>query len=809
MVVLAILAAPTFVFADGRVALVVGNSTYAHIGRLPNPDNDARDMSAALRRLGFEVTTEFDADRVELTEALRAFTRRSAGADISLVFYAGHGIEMDGVNYLVPVDARLERDVDVRFETVTVDDLLVSTSGASLRLVLLDACRNNPLARSMQRTAATRTVSGGSFADLNEDLLGDETLVAYAAAAGTTAADGRGRNSPYTAALLSHLETPLEIGLLFRRVRAEVLAATNGAQRPHEYHSLVGEHYLTRTLATGTAVTVAAPVDPPRLAPPEIDISELHLAALHELAEAGDAEAQTELGERYEDGRGVVQDSAVAVSWFRRAAEQGHAPGQAALGFMYERGRGVAQDYREAILWFRRAAEQGHAGGQNNLGLMYGNGRGVAQDYGEAVLWFRRAAEQGHAGGQNNLGLMYGNGRGVAQDYGEAVLWFRRAAAQGHAGGQYNFGVTYERGLGVRQDDAEAVRWFHRSAEQGHINAHYNLGVMYRDGRGVSQDYEAAVGRFRRAAAQGHVGGQANLGWCYENGRGVQRDRVEAVRWYRRAADQGNSWAQRQLDRLSCPMCPELVVVPAGKFQMGCVNVNDGCDGDERPVHEVEVASFAVSKYEVTREQFAAFVSATGHNTPGGCASFNAGSWHDQEWQRDDHPVVCVNWDDVQAYLRWLSTETGRMYRLLSEAEWEYAARGGTTTAWYWGNNSEHRIRAWEGCRYSNSTVFFKRDLCDRWIGTAPVGSFPANAFGLHDMSGNVWEWVEDCWHGNYRDAPTDGSAWTHGGNCGRRVVRGGGWDSFLWDLRSADRRRLRPGRRWIDIGFRVAMTLD
>ena len=155
------------------------------------------DMSEALRRLGFEVTTQLDADRVELTEALRAFTRRSAGADVSLVFYAGHGIEMNGVNYLVPVDARLERDVEVRFETVTVDDLQVSTTGASLRLILLDACRNNPLARSMQRTAATRTVSGGSFADLNEDLLGDETLVAYEAAAGTTATDGRGRNSPY------------------------------------------------------------------------------------------------------------------------------------------------------------------------------------------------------------------------------------------------------------------------------------------------------------------------------------------------------------------------------------------------------------------------------------------------------------------------------------------------------------------------------------------------------------------------------------------------------------------------------------
>ena len=206
-----VFAAPSVVLADGRVALVVGNSTYAHIGRLPNPDNDARDMSAALRRLGFEVTTEFDADRVELTDALRRFTRRSAGADVSLVFYAGHGIEMDGVNYLVPVDARLERAVDVRYEALTLDDLLVSTAGASLRLVILDACRNNPLARSMQRTAAPRTVSSGSFGDLNEDLLGDEPLVAYAAAAGTTAADGRGRNNPYTAALLSHLETLLEI----------------------------------------------------------------------------------------------------------------------------------------------------------------------------------------------------------------------------------------------------------------------------------------------------------------------------------------------------------------------------------------------------------------------------------------------------------------------------------------------------------------------------------------------------------------------------------------------------------------------
>ena len=370
---LLMLATPAVVLADARVALVVGNSTYAHVGRLPNPENDATDISLTLRRLGFEVTTELDggvhrqsrptriADRVELTAASRAFTRRSAGADISLVCYAGHDIKMDGLNYyLVPVDARLERDVDVRFETVTVDDLLVSTSGASLRLLILDAYGNNPLARAVQRTAATRAVSGGSFAD-QTDLLRDETLVAYAAAAPTTAADGRGRNSPYTAALLSHLKTPLEVGLRFRRVRAQVLALTNGSQHPHEYHSLVGEHYLTRTLAMVASTTVSAgipadpaPADPPRPDPPEIAVPELHLTAFRDSAAAGDAEAQTELGERYEDGRGVTQNYDVAVSWFRRAAEPGCALGQ----FMYATGRGVRQDDEEAVWWYRPEAAQ-------------------------------------------------------------------------------------------------------------------------------------------------------------------------------------------------------------------------------------------------------------------------------------------------------------------------------------------------------------------------------------------------------------------------------------------------------------------
>ena len=586
VVAVVVLVAPTVVFADGRVALVVGNSTYAHIGRLPNPENDAADMSAALRRLGFEVTTELDADRVELIEALRAFTRRSAGADVSLVFYAGHGIEMDGVNYLVPVDARLERDVDVRFETVTVDDLLVSTSGASLRLVILDACRNNPLARSMQRTAATRTVSGGSFAGLNEDLLGDETLVAYAAAAGTTAADGRGRNSPYTAALLSHLETPLEIGLLFRRVRSQVLTSTNGAQRPHEYHSLVGEHYLS-VPPTADSVTVAATTAPvPDVA--LVDVEQLDVSRLRLLAEQDDARAQIELGERYEEGRGgVIRDYEAAVALYRRAAEQGNALGQGNLGAMYANGWGVpqddeiavrwyrravqqgstraqnglgsmhregrgglSQDDREAIRWFRLSAEQGYARGQNSLGWMYENGRGVVQDDEEAVRWYRRAADQGDSWAQAQLGFMYENGRGVREDEEDAARWYRRAAEQGNPWSQNSLGLAYEHGRGVRENHEEAAKWYRRAAEQGYSTAQTNLGLAYQYGRGVQRDHEEAVQWYRRAADAGHARGQYRLGLMYENGRGVERDRVEAVHWYRLAAEQGDADAKGALDRL-------------------------------------------------------------------------------------------------------------------------------------------------------------------------------------------------------------------------------------------------------------------
>ncbi|MDP6342020.1 MAG: SUMF1/EgtB/PvdO family nonheme iron enzyme, partial [Alphaproteobacteria bacterium] len=227
-----------------------------------------------------------------------------------------------------------------------------------------------------------------------------------------------------------------------------------------------------------------------------------------------------------------------------------------------------------------------------------------------------------------------------------------------------------------------------------------------------------------------------------------------------------------------CGDCPEMVVVPAGPFNMGS---NRGAD-DEKPIHRVTIpAPLAVGKYEVTFAQWDACVSA------GGCGGHRP---NDQGWGRGNRPVINVSWENATAYVAWLSDKTGKSYRLLSEAEWEYVARAGTTTRYWWGDKPPV-------CRAgaANGAKFDDDQACDD-TGTEPVGTYRPNAFGLYDVHGNVWEWVEDCWHGNYRDAPTDGNAWTTGGECGRRVLRGGSWFNGPRYLRSAVRSRFRAEYR-------------
>ena len=216
----------------------------------------------------------------------------------------------------------------------------------------------------------------------------------------------------------------------------------------------------------------------------------------------------------------------------------------------------------------------------------------------------------------------------------------------------------------------------------------------------------------------------------------------------------GSSWNFGEVFR-DCPECPELVVVPPGSFEMGSPSGEANRDDDEGPVHRVTFERpFAVGVYEVTFGEWDACVSG------GGCGGYRP---DDEGWGRGNRPVVNVSWDDVKAYVDWLTGKTGEEYRLLSEAEWEYVARAGTRTAYWWGDDFGQNRANCHGCG-------------DSYRPTAPVGSFSANPFGLHDVHGNVWEWVEDCWNDSYDGAPSDGSAW-ESGNCERRVLRGGSWD--------------------------------
>ena len=270
-----------------------------------------------------------------------------------------------------------------------------------------------------------------------------------------------------------------------------------------------------------------------------------------------------------------------------------------------------------------------------------------------------------------------------------------------------------------------------------------------------------------------------------------------------------------------CPDCPEMLVIPAGSFEMGSPDSEKGRDKDEGPVHQVSIASFALSKTEITRGQFAAFVKKTRYNTGDKCwtlqdGKYDArpGNWRNPGYPQDDkHPVTCINWQDAKAYAEWVSQKTGKKYRLPSEAEWEYAARGHTHTTRYWGESPE------EACGYANvadktaqaqikgTSAWLVHNCMDGFAYTAPVGHFKANAFGLKDMLGNVWEWTEDSYHDNYKDAPTEGSAWQ--GDGVKRVLRGGSWNNEPQNVRAAIRNGNKSAQRFSIFGFRVAKEIQ
>ena len=632
--------------AERRAALVIGNGNYAHVPRLANPANDAADMAAALGRLGFRVSTLPEAGREQMLDGLKQFSRTAQVADIAVIFFAGHGIEVDRANYLVPVDAELAADTDVAFEAVPLGLVTEAVSGAkSFGLVILDACRDNPFRRRMERAGATRSIGRGLG---RVEPTGGSVAVAYAARDGTTAADGDGRNSPYTRALLQHIAEPELVSEIFNKVAENVLAQTNSGQEPVVYGRLPTGAYFNQS------------GDRPAWRP-----------ALVEALPDPAAEAWKVV--RDAQDRSIVQE--FLADWpdsnYASAA-------RALLAKLASEAWKVVRDGQDAV-----AVEK------------------FLTDW----------PDSGHASAAHALLAQLTPPFTVTTEPSNARVRF------------LNIAEAYAPGMPLPPGE-------------------YQLEV-------------SAVGYQTVAHPVVHQAGA-------KPSRVVLHKPPEVFR--------------------DCDNCPEMVVIPAGRFRMGCVSGLD-CGSSEKPVHEVRIgAPFALGRYEVTVAEWNACVSGRGCRGKRKISS--------------RRPVMNVSWDMAQSYVRWLSRKTRESYRLPSESEWEYAARAGTATKYSWGNEVGRNRANCDGCG-------------SRWDDeqTAPVGSFAPNGFGLHDMHGNAWEWVEDCSNVGYAGAPADGSAWLRG-DCAFRVLRGGSWVSYPGVLRAASRIRIATGSRSIINGFRVARTL-
>ncbi len=487
--------------AKKRVALVMGISNYNHASQLPNPVQDATKLASVLSGLGFDVTLRTNLGINDMRSEVRNFANKADTADVALVYFAGHGIEMSGKNYLIPNDAELRRDRDLEHEALTLNLISNALEGAKrLRIIMLDACRNNPFSSQMKLSGnRTRSVSRG-LAPVEP--IGD-SLIVYASKHGTVAEDGEGNNSPFAEALVKTLPTPgLEISLMFRRVRDQVMKATNRRQQPFVYGSISGKEFYFKpsikienkvVINNNTPQITSACSIWPQIATTATKaqvkafLSECHEGIFYRLAKARlkelkgsavatlttpkidlstpkshePAEDLYRRAKKYQNGTGgFKKDLKKALSLHLQAAHKGHAKSMTDVGWMNENGFGTPRNYHVALEWYQKAADKGESMAMNNLGWMYTNGTAVEKNYTKAIHYYRKAIALGEPLSMTNLGWMYETGKGVATNYYEAFKYYKQAADAGDLQGLHNTGWMYAAGRGTKQNykkGAEAV----------------------------------------------------------------------------------------------------------------------------------------------------------------------------------------------------------------------------------------------------------------------------------------------------------------------------------------------------------------
>jgi formylglycine-generating enzyme required for sulfatase activity len=762
-------------FAGKRVALVIGNSAYQRVPVLANPAKDADDMSEMFRKAGFTVVlAKHNLGATEMRRALRDFSDEVRDADVAIVYYAGHGMEIEGTNYLIPVDALLERDIDAFDEAIPLDRLLTVIEPAKqLRLVILDACRDNPFNKVMKHSVAARAVVRG-LAKVEPN--SPNTMVAFAAKAGSTASDGDDQNSPYTTALLRHLPRPgLDLRKAFGFVRDDVLKATRNRQEPFIYGSLGGED----------VALVPAP-------PPQAVLADPSMTA--------------------RDDYDLAQQINVVSAW---NAYIGKYP----TGFYTD----LAKAQRDKLMAAKAAlAEEARLVAEKKaLDDTKVTQKVTEADRAKAAAQLKAAEDARIAADKARL----------TEDAKAAEAARAKAAAQLKAAEDARIAADKAR-TAEEAKVAEATRA--KAAAQ--LKATEDARIAAEKTRVVEQTKAAEAARAKaqpgpeRLAAA--VIGNPLPGTAQKNDEPLKSQGCPGAQVAALSSQAARSLSQPEECGLKpkdvfkeCANCPEMVVVPAGEVLMGS-NARDIDSGlaaaNEGPQHKAVIAqTIAVGRFEVTREQYAAFVKSSGYKPGDRCFTFEQNQPREREQrsfldpgfvQDGSHPAVCVSWTDAKAYVQWLSQTTGKPYRLLSETEFEYAARADSRSRFGASDDAAGLCKFVNGADRTAKAAGLPADAAymdcsDGYPFTAPVGSFAANAFGLYDMIGNVWEWTEDCFADDYATASPNGAARAEAG-CTTRTVRGGDWFSTETSLRPAIRAKANASARHDDIGFRVARTL-
>jgi TPR repeat protein len=582
--------AQTAVLADTRVALVIGNGAYQNAPRLPNPANDAAGVAAALKRAGFDTILATDLTKSSMDEATIRFARAARTADVAMFYYSGHALQFAGVNYLAPIDIDLKDEADLRRMT-RVDEVVADLAQAkNLRILVLDSCRDNPLADQLKRSiGASRAVSlqrGLAKIDSPEGM-----IVAYATQAGRTAEDGGGKNSPYTTAFLKHIDEKEEVGSIFRRISADVYETTKHGQLPELSLSLIGEFYLNGKVEVPTK---PAPADPCAAAADHWKSAEAigtkeafedHLARFPTCIFAGLAKARintlnakvvvaTPRAEPMpafagappvpaDPGRPGIVGGLLGSLLGTKSAPQSLPEEQKQTARLSkptdplrrdlitdcDRLAGNPLDTQRStanvgvrlekidIAPARSACDDAVRQFPNVARFLYETGRvALAQkEYTEARQRFEQAVGMGSTAAMTDLGALYHSGFGVNEDYVQARQWYEKAAAAGEPNSMWRLGLLYQFGLGVSPNYAQSLRWYEKAAHAEDPFGMLLLGTLYEGGLGVSTDAVQARTWYEKAAEGGQPIGMVALGNLYRSGG----DFIQARQWYEKAADAG------------------------------------------------------------------------------------------------------------------------------------------------------------------------------------------------------------------------------------------------------------------------------